>query len=229
MLNVELGERRRVRVETHHGGGALPGTGTSATSCRLPDSRSGGTRSARRSEATARLWRTSSSRPAALPGYDWCRVDSFIGELLQRHPNQRLRWPGEDLSSTEATAGVLRRVDGLPQAIVANACGCGESAVEGEVVVSTQRPAGVGRIDLELAIQSQFLVWIEIKDEAPLSGDQQLNNYLRALTTRPFATKRLVYFATSGRVAPTCRDPRRAGSMGVGAIRIAYPVLATRQ
>ncbi len=110
---------------------------------------------------------------------------------------------------TDATAAVLRRVKGLPSAIVAAACACDQAAVGDDVDVWSQQPAGDGWIDLEFRVPAGFLVWIEIKDWAPVSGAHQLELYMQALSSRTVPTKRLVYLPRPGasdRLVPGVAD-----------------------
>jgi hypothetical protein len=106
---------------------------------------------------------------------------SFIGELLQRHPWFRGRWPGEPLL-TEATAAVFRRVRSLADAFAGEMLSLPD-AIEPpkDVTVRTEYYVhGFGRPDVVLEGGVRHLVWIELKDRAR-EGPNQLPRYLAAL------------------------------------------------
>lgn len=117
------------------------------------------------------------------------------------------RSPREDIL-TQCFAATLDSVDGLAGTLVASWLGLDEP-VGGEVHVDTQvSTPSRWRIDLELRFGERndpdWLVWVEVKKDAELSGHDQLHKYARDLNEEPCGRRKALVFLP--RVSYTLSD-----------------------
>jgi hypothetical protein len=97
-------------------------------------------------------------------------ASSFLGQVLRRHPSDHGLWPGESLL-TDVTVAVLNQVDKLATD-VAEFLTDGARMV-GRVDATSEESLEEGRrMDLVLRDEANQVVWVEVKDTAPESGDQ---------------------------------------------------------
>lgn len=122
------------------------------------------------------------------------------------------RYPREDML-TQAFAATLERAPGIAAFLAkrwvdheegTKASSLAPKELDEVVPQLRLRPSGE-RIDLALSFDSfervpGWLLWVEIKHQAHLSGDQQLSTYAEQLAKEPATEKRLVFLPPAGYV-----------------------------
>ena len=111
-------------------------------------------------------------------------------DRLTRHSYNPRRNPQEE-RLTEAFAATLEAAPDAAAQLV-KSLRLTSSKPDTDLQVTTQRPAGGGRVDVELRFgthaRPELVVWLELKCDAPPDGDQ-LWSYARALTALPYRTE----------------------------------------
>ena len=115
-------------------------------------------------------------------------MPSLFGRMSRYPP--RLRFNATENQHTEALAAVLEADRGVARALAAGWLELQPTEMPDDIRVRTQAPAtGLDRVDLELRFgpigRPDRIIWVEIKVDAPLSGDDQLKQYWKALFKEP--------------------------------------------
>jgi hypothetical protein len=129
-----------------------------------------------------------------------------VVDLLTRYP---VRYGSDPVENrlTAALVAALHQANGLRAALVESVWETSYFAGERPAIgtswdVTSQKPIGLGRhaVDIELlAVDGTARVWIEAKVKSELSGDEQLDDYARALAGKPERHKLLVLLAPASR------------------------------